>query len=584
MNRANSASPSSDAVVLECGPDGNADRDDIGRFFCTGDGVEIGAGSRPTAVCRSASVRYADKRSDEELRAYFSADDVVHVESLDSLAGERFDFLIAHHVLEHCANVVETLIEWMRLVRDGGVLFLSLPNRDTSPDFLRLRTPPAHFLFDYLLRTSEDDFESREHIAGFLWSWFDVGGLENKTKRDAAMLVAQAMHSERNDLHWHTFTIDTAIFCVAAAASVSGRHAELLFEQDGHLRRDEHRVVFRLHARAVEDDAAAGILKLREHLRETADAYVLKLLDGSIVRSLSAAHKHQPMLVENGKLRPIRGSSTPEALRAASREPIYFEPHDGLFGPEIEDDPALAHALPDFFAARIAQIGAKTGIRIASAQAPGQPQTLSIETYSDPSLPAIGRIAIDLAPAFCAGDLFDRLSASLPTRPVDFVVLDGVVGIAPDVVRLLRIATAALAPGGKLLLTAADRRYTRSACRRDSDIGDAIAAYDAACTAPSHRMRIEHYSTVDTDTSAEVLASAGAHGRPSYDPMTALRMAAQHRAEMPIECFVFTPNSMKRMLDSLSRSHLGDIERIDVVERMPHQSAFLVDMSIAGAQ
>jgi hypothetical protein len=255
-----------------------------------------------------------------------------------------------------------------------------------------------------------------------------------------------------------------------------------------------------------------------------------------------------------------------------------------MLGPAIEDDSELAHALPDFFAARVAQIGAKTGIRIACAQASGQTQTLTVETYSDSSLPAIGRIAIDLAPAFSTGDLFDRLSASLPTQPVDFLVLDCVVGIAPDVVRLLRIATAALVPGGKLLLTGADRRYTRSACRRDSDIGDAIAAYDAAYTAPSHRMRIEHYSTIDTGTSAEVLASAGAHGRPSYDPMTALRMAAQHRAGMPIDCFVFTPDSIKRMLDSLSRSHLGDIERIVVFERMPHQSAFLVDMSIGGAQ
>ena len=45
----------------------NASRDEIGLEFLRGAGVEIGAGSRPTKTHPAASVKYVDKRSDEEV-------------------------------------------------------------------------------------------------------------------------------------------------------------------------------------------------------------------------------------------------------------------------------------------------------------------------------------------------------------------------------------------------------------------------------------------------------------------------------------------------------------------------------------
>ncbi|SJZ89875.1 Methyltransferase domain-containing protein, partial [Trichlorobacter thiogenes] len=159
-----------------------ASRNDIGELFCKGEGLEIGAGCLPTSVAKGSVIHFADKRTPDELRTYFSTNDIVNVQSLSVFEGQEFDFVIAHHVLEHSANVIQTLIHWISFVKDGGILFLSLPNRHITPDASRLLTPPTHFLLDYAYQITEDDYESREHICSFLWGWIDVGGLEGKSK------------------------------------------------------------------------------------------------------------------------------------------------------------------------------------------------------------------------------------------------------------------------------------------------------------------------------------------------------------------------------------------------------------------
>ena len=558
-----------------------ASRDDLGRAYCSGLGVEIGAGARPTQVHADANVRYADKRSDDELKAYFSIDDVVRVESLDNLRGQSFDFLIAHHVVEHCANVIETLIEWIALVREDGILYLSLPNRDTTPDFLRLHTPPAHFLLDYLYRNDEDDYESREHIAGFLWSWFDVGGLEGKSKQEAAMLVHQALHAERNDLHWHTFALETVKFVVKTAAELSGRGARLLFAQDGHARGDEHRVVFRIVAgRGAESVLAGRLQTLRRTLRETVDRYVLCSLNGAVLRSLSAGRRNVPMLAECGALYPVDSQDMLENLSVAKREPVYFE----LGLRHLDDDEGTAQQnaslLSPGFARRLHHFVGKAGARLSISQIAGAAATLRIEFFHDPFMPFAEDREIVLPVVANGADVFEWISAGLDRRQLCYVVLDGVLGILPDLIRTLAVATAALSAGGRLLIREKDRRYSRSASRSDSNIGDVIVAGEAKLLLPSRAMRFVHYSSVLREIPEEIIASDTVVFHSIVDTLMAMRMAADNSATECIECFVFTPASIDRLLNSLSRTRLHGIGYFDILENSPNKGDFIIDIAL----
>src|SRR5262249_55299557 len=56
------------------------------------------------------------------------------------------DFILSSHVLEHLPNVIGAFLEWDRIVREGGYVFLIVPLHGALPqDLGRELTPLAHF-------------------------------------------------------------------------------------------------------------------------------------------------------------------------------------------------------------------------------------------------------------------------------------------------------------------------------------------------------------------------------------------------------------------------------------------------------
>ena len=98
------------------------------RDYLKGEGIEIGAGPNPQPVPEGVRVSYFDIRDEAELSAYIGLD-VQHASLPMSQARQTFpegaDFLIAHHVLEHSADPIGTLRQWMGLVKPGGVICYS---------------------------------------------------------------------------------------------------------------------------------------------------------------------------------------------------------------------------------------------------------------------------------------------------------------------------------------------------------------------------------------------------------------------------------------------------------------------------
>lgn len=68
-----------------------------------------------------------------------------------------YDFVLSCHNLEHIANPVKALREWMRVIKPGGCIVLVLPDYRHTFDHQRAVTPVEHMLSDCANDIGEDD-------------------------------------------------------------------------------------------------------------------------------------------------------------------------------------------------------------------------------------------------------------------------------------------------------------------------------------------------------------------------------------------------------------------------------------------
>jgi SAM-dependent methyltransferase len=66
------------------------------------------------------------------------------------LGDQSEDFILSSHVVEHLPNLIAAFLEWDRIVRDGGYVFMIVPHPWALPaDKDRALTPVEHFIDDY---------------------------------------------------------------------------------------------------------------------------------------------------------------------------------------------------------------------------------------------------------------------------------------------------------------------------------------------------------------------------------------------------------------------------------------------------
>jgi ubiquinone/menaquinone biosynthesis C-methylase UbiE len=76
---------------------------------------------------------------------------------LSSVKTSQYDYLVSSHCLEHVANPIKALKEWNRVIKQGGLMVLVLPNPEFTFDHKRKRTTFEHILNDYNNNTVEED-------------------------------------------------------------------------------------------------------------------------------------------------------------------------------------------------------------------------------------------------------------------------------------------------------------------------------------------------------------------------------------------------------------------------------------------
>jgi ubiquinone/menaquinone biosynthesis C-methylase UbiE len=74
-----------------------------------------------------------------------------------ALESNSYDCVLSSNCLEHVANPLKALMEWVRVIRPGGHLLLVLPNKESNFDHLRPTTTFEHLREDLDRDVGEED-------------------------------------------------------------------------------------------------------------------------------------------------------------------------------------------------------------------------------------------------------------------------------------------------------------------------------------------------------------------------------------------------------------------------------------------
>ena len=122
----------------------------LANRYIRGSGIEIGALQKPTKLNSAIQVRYIDRMSLEKLLEHYpemaqipvQAPDIVDDgQLLQHIAEDSQDFAIANHFLEHCPDPIRSIHNMLRVVKQGGILYLAVPDKRHTFDLRRPVTP-----------------------------------------------------------------------------------------------------------------------------------------------------------------------------------------------------------------------------------------------------------------------------------------------------------------------------------------------------------------------------------------------------------------------------------------------------------
>lgn len=125
---------------------------------------------------------------------------------LNTIPDKAYDFVISCHALEHSANPLRALKEWLRILKDDGGAVLILPHKEATFDHLRPVTTLQHLIEDLKRNTQEDD---QTHVAEVLeltdidrdWAILDSNDFRQRC----------AKNHENRCIHQHVFVTSLVI-------------------------------------------------------------------------------------------------------------------------------------------------------------------------------------------------------------------------------------------------------------------------------------------------------------------------------------------------------------------------------------
>jgi predicted SAM-dependent methyltransferase len=181
-------------------------RQSIAKEYIKGAGIEIGALHHPLRVPKNANVRYVDRLSVPQLRHQYpelsqlplvNVDIVTDGETLEAVNDFSQDFVIANHFLEHCQNPLFTIENMLRVLKQGGILFIAVPDKRYTFDIDRPVTTYQHLEKDYADGGANSKKQHFEEWMRFVHHVSDDGEVAKEVDR---------LMSINYSIHFHVWT------------------------------------------------------------------------------------------------------------------------------------------------------------------------------------------------------------------------------------------------------------------------------------------------------------------------------------------------------------------------------------------
>ncbi len=134
---------------------------------------------------------------------------ITEASDLSCIADCSYDFVLSSHCIEHLANPLKGLHEWVRVLKKDGLLVLVVPHKDGTFDHRRLVTSLTHLIQDFESEVGEGDLAHLEEILEFHDLSRDPGAGDFESFRERSM-----RNIENRCLHQHVFDTRLAVSVV----------------------------------------------------------------------------------------------------------------------------------------------------------------------------------------------------------------------------------------------------------------------------------------------------------------------------------------------------------------------------------
>lgn len=80
------------------------------------------------------------------------------------IKNEEYDFVFASHILEHIANPLKAVAEWLRIIKNDGYIIIIVPEKSICFDHRREYSKFSTLLSQYQKNVGEDDLSTLKEI------------------------------------------------------------------------------------------------------------------------------------------------------------------------------------------------------------------------------------------------------------------------------------------------------------------------------------------------------------------------------------------------------------------------------------
>jgi SAM-dependent methyltransferase len=122
---------------------------------------------------------------------------------LQLIKKKNYDFVLSSNNIEHIANPIKAIEEWLSVLKDGGVLVVVAPKKESNFDNKREAVTFEHLLNDYRKNTKEDDLFHLDEILNLHDLKMDLAtdNIEEFKKRSINNFQNRCLHQHVFDLN-----------------------------------------------------------------------------------------------------------------------------------------------------------------------------------------------------------------------------------------------------------------------------------------------------------------------------------------------------------------------------------------------